>query len=125
MSPGTQVKGGNGSGESHPPRNSTAVKADIVRTATNSVRNCKKEKRGGVLDRIAGDELRFRLDQVERRPVRLGERENKEDDEHRQERQPIPAEEAEPRVLRANDLEIFCEPAHITTVTRTKPIDTS
>src|SRR5271154_439794 len=37
--PGTQVKGGKGSGDSHPPRNSTAVIADIVRTATNSVRN--------------------------------------------------------------------------------------
>ena len=39
MTPGTQVNGGNGSGDSQPPRNRTAVIADIVRTATSSVRN--------------------------------------------------------------------------------------
>src|SRR6516165_7887199 len=43
MRPGTHVKGGNGSGDSQPPRNSTAVIADMVRTATSSVRYCKRK----------------------------------------------------------------------------------
>src|SRR5271154_6222572 len=41
MTPGTQVKGGNGIGDSQPPRNSTVVIADIDSTATSSLRNCR------------------------------------------------------------------------------------
>ncbi len=40
--PGTQVKGGNGMGDSQPPRNRIAVIADMSRTATSSVRNCSR-----------------------------------------------------------------------------------
>ena len=42
MTPGTQVNGGNGSGDSQPPRNSIVVIDDIVRMATSSVRNCSR-----------------------------------------------------------------------------------
>ena len=40
--PGTQVKGGNGIGDSQPPRNRIAVSEDIVRMATSSLRNCSR-----------------------------------------------------------------------------------
>src|ERR1700734_1498161 len=43
ISPGTQVKGGKGSGDNHPPRNRTAVIADMVKTATSSVRYCRRK----------------------------------------------------------------------------------
>ena len=59
--------------------------------------------RGAVLDHVAGDKLRFRLDQVERGPVGLRQRRDEEDHEHRQQPQPIPAEEAPRRILRLDD----------------------
>ena len=54
-----------------------------------------------IFDHEAGDEFRFRFDEIEGRAVRLGQRGNEEDHEHRQEAQPIPAEHAVFGVLRA------------------------
>ena len=42
MIPGTQVNGGNGSGDSQPPRNMTVVIDDIAKIATSSPRNCSR-----------------------------------------------------------------------------------
>ena len=42
ITPGIHVNGGNGSGDSHPPRNRTAANAPIVSSATSSVRNCSR-----------------------------------------------------------------------------------
>ncbi len=53
---------------------------------------------------MAGDQLRFGFDEVERRAVRFGQRRDEEDDEHREQRQPVPAEKPKARVLRAHDV---------------------
>src|SRR3984885_14823522 len=125
MSPGTQVKGGNGSGESHPPRNSTAVKADIVRTATNSVRNCKRKSEAEYPTEnpatssdpasVKSNGGRFVSASAEtKKMMNIGN-----SGSQYQPRRPN-------RVSCARTIsDRFCEPAHITTVTRTKPIDTS
>src|SRR5271170_498643 len=63
----------------------------------------QQEGRGGILDGIARDELRFRFDQVEGRAVRFGQGGYEEDDEHRQQGKPVPPEQAPARILRKND----------------------
>ena len=42
ITPGTQVNGAKGSGDSQPPRKKIVVIDDIVRMATSSVRNCSR-----------------------------------------------------------------------------------
>ena len=102
--PGIQVKGGNGIGDSQPPRN--RIVAERAHGHDRHVLAEHEQQIGSrrVLGHVAGDELGFRLRQVEGRPVRLRHRRDEEDHEHREQPQPIPAEEADAGVLRAHDV---------------------
>ena len=60
-------------------------------------------RRRGILDHVAGHELGFGLRQVEGRAVRLGHRRDEEHHEHREQPEPVPAEDAERGVLRHDD----------------------
>ena len=81
----------------------------------------------------AGDELGLGLDQVEGRAVGLGQRRDEEDDEHREQRQPVPVEQAvgqpepraEPVLLRHHDVGQVERADQSSTVMMTKPIETS
>jgi hypothetical protein len=65
------------------------------------------------------------FDQVERRPVGLGQRRDEEDDEHREQRQPVPAEQPQ-RAFCASTMSVRrSEPTQSSTVMITKPIETS
>ena len=90
--------------------------------------------RRGIFDHEAGDELQFRLRQVEGRPVGLGEAGDEEDHEEREERQPVPVEEAcsagrawcrGPSVCASTMSVRLSEPTQSSTAMMTKPMETS
>ncbi len=126
MTPGTQVNGATGNGGSQPPRNRiVAMRAhggdrDVLAEHEQQV------GRRAVFDHEAGDQLGLRLDQVERRPVGLGQRRDEEDHEHREQRQPVPAEQAALACPAPSTMaDRLSEPTHSSTVMMTKPIETS
>ena len=133
MTPGTQVNGATSIGGSQPPRNRMVVSAHISDDRDVFAEHEQQVGRGGIFDHVAGDEFRFRFDQIEGRTVGLGQRRDEEHDEHREQRQPVPVEErvgqaeprAEPVLLRSTMSVRLSEPTQSSTVTMTKPIETS
>ena len=134
MMPGTQVKGAKSNGGSQPPRNRIVVSAHISTMATYSPSMNSRYGVERIFDHVAGDEFRFGFRQVEGRPVRLGQRRDEEDDEHREQRQPVPVEEAcwagracvpSPSRCDSTMSVRLSEPTQSSTVTMTKPIETS
>mmetsp|Transcript_18462 Transcript_18462/g.30091 ORF Transcript_18462/g.30091 Transcript_18462/m.30091 type:complete len:229 (-) Transcript_18462:2451-3137(-) len=63
----------------------------------------EQEGRGGVFHLIARDQFALRFRQVERGPVGLCQGADKEQEDHRQMRQPVPAKEPVSGVLRVHD----------------------
>ena len=84
------------SGGSQPPRNMSVASVDTRIMFMYSPRKKQGERGARVLDVETGDDLRLALGDVERRAVRLRHRRDEVDEEHREERQPVPGEEVEP-----------------------------
>src|ERR1700722_5713024 len=125
MGPGTQVKGGNGNGDNQPPRNSVAVKADIVRTATSSVRNCNRNSEAEYSTEkppTSSDSAPAKSNGGRFVPASVETKKRTNMGKSGSQSQPRKPN----RLSCARTIsERLVDPAHSTTVTMTKPIDTS
>src|SRR5579872_3574045 len=64
----------------------------------------EKERSRGIFDSIACDKFGLGFHQIERRTVGLRQGRDEEDDEHREQRQPIPADKAQTSILRSDNV---------------------
>ena len=92
----------------------------------------QREGHARVLDHVAGDDLRLALDHVEGRAVGLGDAGDEVDQQHRQQRQPVPGQERrgpcaanQPLPCASTMSDRFRLPDTISTTTSAKPIASS